>query len=310
MAIYGNQVGGQASVKEAKNVTGTVAIVNGGTGATTAAAARTNLNVAIKDVESFTQYGGALASTTNCLLIDSTSPVGSANHDMQISVADASTLENCPVSSGGFTAYRKVIPIKQTSGDFDYMVMLIESQPTEGRIWENLYSYYWKTWSGWKLINSSHTQSADTITSGTLPVERGGTGAGTAAEACTNLGARTTTDNTIVYKELTNTADLNSETYRQPGFYRISYNNHSVTNTPSGLGKLAFELIVTGISNNKTYCTQEVKAYNSERRWIRSQISSNADSLNWTTWKEIPIIEYGTALPSAGTAGRLFFKKV
>lgn len=36
---------------------------------------------------------------------------------------------------------------------------------------------------------STHEHSASQITSGNLPIERGGTGSGTAADACKNLGA-------------------------------------------------------------------------------------------------------------------------
>lgn len=73
-SFIGNLTGNASG--NASNVTGTVAIANGGTGATTAAAARTNLDAAISShVHGDITNAGAIGSTANLPIITTTSGV-------------------------------------------------------------------------------------------------------------------------------------------------------------------------------------------------------------------------------------------
>lgn len=288
-------------------VNGTLPISNGGTGATTADSARGKLKAAIENTEGFTVYGGVNGSTTNCLLIDTSSAVGSNNYDMQISTADASTLENCPVSSGGFTAYRKVIPIKQTSGGFDYMVILVESQPTEGRIWENLYSGYWKTWSGWKLVNSAHTHTKADIGLGNVDNTAD---ANKIVKQATNDGAGD--EITRSYRKRRGELqdeDFNNATVEGTYTFSSTANSTGLKNAWSTGGWGTLE-----VYNNKfdgqsgVMQTWIVQVAYTTTGLIYTRYRTNLDE--WSSWVLRMGYEYGSTLPTAGKVGRVFLKKV
>ena len=75
-----------------------------------------------------------------------------ANYDCVIATEDASTLSNCPVSSGAFYAYRKVYPIY--SPQFDHckiVVELHESWPKKGRVWVTAFDPN-NGWGSWHAV--------------------------------------------------------------------------------------------------------------------------------------------------------------
>lgn len=75
-----------------------------------------------------------------------------ANYDCVIATEDASTLKNCPVSSGAFYAYRKVYPIY--SPQFDHckiVVELHESWPQKGRVWVTAFDPN-NGWGSWHAV--------------------------------------------------------------------------------------------------------------------------------------------------------------
>ena len=75
-----------------------------------------------------------------------------ANYDCVIATEDASTLKDCPVSSGAFYAYRKVYPIY--SPQFDHcktVVELHESWPKKGRVWVTAFDPN-NGWGSWHAI--------------------------------------------------------------------------------------------------------------------------------------------------------------
>lgn len=75
-----------------------------------------------------------------------------ANYDCVIATEDASTLKNCPVSSGAFYAYRKVYPIY--SPQFDHckiVVELYESWPKKGRVWVTAFDPN-NGWGSWHAV--------------------------------------------------------------------------------------------------------------------------------------------------------------
>ena len=80
------------------------------------------------------------------------------------------------------------------------------------------------SWSAWKqLALSDHTHSASDITSGTLPISRGGTGATSASAALSNLGVTISSGTwtpTLASREGTN--PTYSVYYRYAMYYRIN----------------------------------------------------------------------------------------
>lgn len=78
----------------------------------------------------------------------------------------------------------------------------------------------------------------------------------------------------IKWKTIPDGADLNDDIYRIPGHYRSTSATNTIFNAPSWI-KGAFEMVVTGIADG-TYCTQTVKDYRDNYRYVRTQT-------NWTT---------------------------
>lgn len=161
-----------------------VPITKGGTGATTAAAARTNLGAAKSDYEKWSIYNGATrrydTEVSKDLLSISTnggSVATSAHQPATIMTEDASTLTNSPVTSGGFWARRTVYPVSNPTGSQHITVELEEYEPVLGRRW--LRTYYAATgkWSE-KWVEISPASPLDQMVSGSSANINDYTGAG------------------------------------------------------------------------------------------------------------------------------------
>lgn len=110
-----------------------------------------------------------------------------------------------------------------------------------------------------------------------------------------------------------NGADLNSDTYKNRGFYVSNLGANVISNLPSYFGgKGAFELTVTGLDGN-SYCTQWLKSHNLNRMWVRTQQNWQTP-WTWTDWQEVPLhsefvrnntdgIELGKTLTSSSDHG-------
>lgn len=90
---------------------------------------------------------------------------------------NVSSLTNCPITEGGF----KLVVINGYTVEYKHQFLYWGAHS---------YIYYRTrnsngTWKNWALLNNVSLANAD----GTLPISKGGTGATTAAEALTNLGA-------------------------------------------------------------------------------------------------------------------------
>lgn len=103
-------------------------------------------------------------------------------------------------------------------------------------------------------------------------------------------------------------SDLNA--YTTPGFYYSRSAGNIISNIPSTFNG-SFELIVTSsdMSSTAKYCSQIIKTYKSNEMYVRTNYNGT-----WSSWGRIltHILnsnDYGTSLPTAGTAGRIFFKK-
>ena len=103
-----------------------------------------------------------------------------------IATENASSLVNSPITSGAFYATRSVeyYPVGHVC------VRLYETYPSNGRIWSNMYNISYARWMGW-TTNSTQNIDASAITSGTLPIARGGTGVTSNPSMLTNLGSTT-----------------------------------------------------------------------------------------------------------------------
>lgn len=73
-----------------------------------------------------------------------------------VATEDASTLQNSPVTSGAFYAYREVFFLNSAvNGSSKIIVRLTESWPTPGRIWTASYNADIPRWSGWSSVGGS-----------------------------------------------------------------------------------------------------------------------------------------------------------
>lgn len=140
---------------------------------------------------------------------------------------------------------------------------------------------------------TSHNHSADNITSGVLPIGRGGTGGTNLTTAASNLQFESIGTGIT---NIQNNADLN--TYMTPGTYTSpSANNTGIKNRPSGTGG-AFKLVVKYALGNNGYIQQIMTGYYSRMEYTRYY---NSDNGAWSRWIKtfdesdiIPVTSGGT----------------
>ena len=146
---------------------------------------------------------------------------------------------------------------------------------------------------------TSHNHSADNITSGVLPIGRGGTGG-------TNL---TTTANSLKYyclqgkTGIPENADLN--TYRTAGVFLCPQDTRAKTIKNSPTNGYSFSLEVDFVLDSSNYIRQTVRQYNNYRTFIRYQLNGG----DWTSWQYIvmgndiiPVTSGGTGANTYSTA--------
>ena len=161
----------QNTTGTAANVTGTVAVANGGTGATTAAAARTNLGAASTSLATSTVAGliELGSDTAQTVAPNAVSATASRSYALQLNAAGQGVV-NVPwtdTNSGG--------TVTSVGGTGTVNGITLSGTVTSSG---NL-----------TLGGTLSGVSLTTQVSGTLPIANGGTGATTAANALTNLGA-------------------------------------------------------------------------------------------------------------------------
>ncbi len=128
-------------------------------------------------------------------------------------------------------------------------------------------------------------------TSGPLPVANGGTGATTAADACANLGAVKKSGDTMT-GTLTNTSTITIQRDTYPTLYY---------NTAAGKNKAAL------------ICSADEANHSGGiilRGWSSDSSAYKDFLFDYAYGLVLPSTVYGSSLPSAGHAGRIFFKKV
>ena len=145
--------------------------------------------------------------------------------------------------------------------------------------------------------NSSHEHSANDITSGTLPVNRGGTGATTESNARSNLSvySKSETDTFLNSKapyEVKSSTDFNSMT--TPGLYTM---RSSSTNSPSGG---SYHSLIVLKSDTGNYVQQLAVKESTTQMYLRYLSGSN-----WSDWSQVgsSSSEFGTWTPTIGIEG-------
>ncbi len=159
------------------------------------------------------------------------------------------------------------------------------------------------------VAKEGHAHSADNITSGTLPIARGGTGAGTKTAAMTSLGGLTLDHMADSANQITSGKDLNS--YTTPGVYRASSSDivKSLSNPPPYSGS-GMRLIVS--CNALAGSVTQMAIFNLIENHVYMRVRSNAGA--WGAWQKnmtnvLTSAEYGDTLPASGVTGQLFFLK-
>ena len=131
------------------------------------------------------------------------------------------------------------------------------------------------SWSSWKKFSmDGHSHAASDITSGTLPINRGGTGATTASTALSNLGAVKFSN--IVQQKLyfSSQPKVNSYSYTNVSFTNpfkgnttdkilgITEFNISGRTTTSGTGSTVSMYLASGSQFNTTSSLTYILIYN------------------------------------------------
>ena len=145
--------------------------------------------------------------------------------------------------------------------------------------------------------NSSHNHSASDITSGTLPVSRGGTGATTESNVRSNLSvySKSEIDTLLSSKapyEIKSSTDFNSMT--TPGLYTM---RSSSTNSPSGG---SYHSLIVLKSDTGNYVQQLAVKESTTQMYLRYLSGSN-----WSDWSQVgsSSSEFGTWTPTIGIEG-------
>ena len=94
----------------------------------------------------------------------------------------------------------------------------------------------------------------------------------------------------IKWQTIPDGADLNDDIYRVPGYYRSPIAAYTIANAPRWVTG-AFEMVVTGIADG-TYCTQTVKDFRNNNRYVRTQTNWQTP-WSWTDWADIITTDIG-----------------
>lgn len=156
-----------------------------------------------------------------------------------------------------------------------------------------------------QYASTSHNHSADNITSGVLPIGRGGTGGTSLATAASNLQFESIGTGIT---NIQNNADLN--TYMTPGTYTSpSANNTGIKNRPAGAPG-AFKLVVKYPLGTNEYIQQIMTGYDAyfHMEYVRYYNKYTGNG-TWSRWIKtfddsdiIPVTNGGTGANTYSTA--------
>lgn len=150
-----------------------------------------------------------------------------------------------------------------------------------------------------QYASTSHNHSADNITSGLLPIGRGGTGGTSLTTAANSLKYYCLQGKTGIPEN----ADLN--TYRTAGVFLCPQDTRAKTIKNSPTNGSSFSLEVDFVLDSSNYIRQTVRQYNNYRTFIRYQLNGG----DWTSWQYIvmgndiiPVTSGGTGANTYSTA--------
>lgn len=155
-----------------------------------------------------------------------------------------------------------------------------------------------------QYASTSHNHSADNITSGVLPIGRGGTGGTSLTTAANSLQFESIGKGATA---IPNNSDLN--TYLTPGTYvSQTVNNTGIKNRPTGTPG-AFKLVVKYSLGNDGYIQQVMTGYYAEAHMEYTRYYDAYSSKTWSRWVKtfadnsvIPVTSGGTGANTYSTA--------
>ena len=195
--------------------------------------------------------------------------------------------------------YNGLIVLKSDNGNYVEQIAVKEGST-------QIYLRYLNgsTWSAWEqLAVSNHTHSASNITSGTLPISRGGTGATSASSALSNLGITISSGTwTPAPGSYDGTSPSYSAYYRTAAYYRINdlvyitfYMKVNITNQGSGYACINGLPFTASTSDNGGYALSLREIFGGisgtpasafipdSTAMIRISAASGANALQWRT---------------------------
>ena len=302
---------GALTVEAILKLTQALGVGYGGTGATTAADARKNLGLGALATSNVVPIArGGTGATDRETALGVLSGGGTYSGDLNnasdpgVYWVDLSSCSNGPSTSGH--GWLEICKSAANSNSIIQRFTYYQDGDIVVRAYTNNQWYSWCRHNSISLPVSvanggtGATTAADArknlglgvvATNNVVPIARGGTGATTAEDACANLGAVKKSGDTMT-GTLTNTSTIVLQRNSHPTLYY---------NTAAGKNKAA---VICAASSANADGGIGLRAFSSD--------SSSYKDI-WFTYGsglELPNTVYGTSLPSAGNAGRIFFKKV
>lgn len=143
-----------------------------------------------------------------------------------------------------------------------------------------------------------------------VTVAQGGTGATTAEDACSKLGAIKKTGDTVTGKLfIGNNSGIKSSDSTQAFMFRDSGEQIRCALKVSSNNRFFVSQRETGASYSDQYVLPEVTTGLTTDKTYQILTSKNRNELFSTGNTVLSSYQYGTTLPTAGTKGRIFFKK-
>ena len=248
------------------NITGTLPLKQGGTGATTAASARSALAVPSTSVAisagAGLSGGGTLAASRTLQVVfeGSGTKTTSARSDHGHALTDANITGTLPATQGGTGLTSAASGSYLVGGGTGAM-----SLKTPAQVLSDI---------GASPSSHGHSLTDSNIT-GTLPVNQGGTGSTTAANALASLGALPRDVETFP-------ANQNINNWTKSGWFVAPSSSQATSANGYPASNAVFLIEHQQVTSN--YATQTAIVIASNRQWRRA---TTTGSTGWSSWAEI-----------------------